>query len=342
MEATRLARAARESELATARSSTNGARGWSVRASTSSPVSTPAEVARRARRGRAEYGDAPRTVLAQANGKVGQQGAVADYLEVEAGYERAVEACLGDLLQHVIVERPEHAAAGFELIREQRRGRCGFLDRGRGRWREGRLIASRAPNGAAKPRPRASRPGVGGPRQRPVRGRDRRAAVRRGLRIRTTAHHCRRADRAAPSRRWRATCFAAHISSPAARRRRRAASSKPNAKSRICATRIGEERERLFRLPRKRRARGGHRTGLERDRGTANRSSRPREDDGRARGATAARLRRRHPRSHKSASSWRANGGRPRRNATASSGARKKPTPRSFASSTNSVARRNC
>ena len=45
-------------------------------------------------------------VLAQANGHVGQQGSVADYLEVEPKYERAVEACLGDLLQHVIV--PTH------------------------------------------------------------------------------------------------------------------------------------------------------------------------------------------------------------------------------------------
>ena len=66
-------------------------------------------------------------MLAQANGKVNQQGAIADYLEVEAGYERAVEAYLGDLLQHVIVERPEHAAAGFELVREAGAGRCGFL-----------------------------------------------------------------------------------------------------------------------------------------------------------------------------------------------------------------------
>ena len=66
-------------------------------------------------------------MLAQANGQVGQRGAVADYLEVDAGYERAVEACLGDLLQHIIVERPEQAAAGFELVREQRAGRCGFL-----------------------------------------------------------------------------------------------------------------------------------------------------------------------------------------------------------------------
>ena len=62
---------------------------------------------------RAGYGDAARAVLAQANGKVEQQGAVADYLEVEAGFERAVEACLGDLLQHVVVDSPEHAAAGL-------------------------------------------------------------------------------------------------------------------------------------------------------------------------------------------------------------------------------------
>src|SRR6185436_1729540 len=76
---------------------------------------------------RAGYDDAARTVLVQANGTVSQRGAIADYLEVDAGYERAVEACLGDLLQHVVVERPEHAAAGFQLVREASAGRCGFL-----------------------------------------------------------------------------------------------------------------------------------------------------------------------------------------------------------------------
>src|SRR6185503_11411287 len=76
---------------------------------------------------RAGYADAARTVLVQANGTVNQQGAIADYLEVDAGYERAVEACLGDLLQHVVVEQPEHAAAGFQLVREAAAGRCGFL-----------------------------------------------------------------------------------------------------------------------------------------------------------------------------------------------------------------------
>ncbi|MSO81912.1 MAG: chromosome segregation protein SMC [Acidobacteria bacterium] len=77
--------------------------------------------------GRGEFGDAARMVLAQANGRVGQQGAVADYLEVDRRYERAVEACLGDLLQHVIVERHDQAAAGLALVREHDAGRCGFV-----------------------------------------------------------------------------------------------------------------------------------------------------------------------------------------------------------------------
>ena len=66
-------------------------------------------------------------VLAQANGQVGQQGSVADYLEVEPKYERAVEACLGDLLQYVIVPTRLQAEAGLQLIRQENVGRCGFV-----------------------------------------------------------------------------------------------------------------------------------------------------------------------------------------------------------------------
>ena len=128
IEATRLARAARESELASAHIEHE----WRARTVRAHEHEIAGLEGRRRsleelEAARAEYGDAARTVLAQANGKVGQRGAVADFLEVEAGYERAVEACLGDLLQHIIVERPEHAAAGFDLVREQRAGRCGFL-----------------------------------------------------------------------------------------------------------------------------------------------------------------------------------------------------------------------
>jgi hypothetical protein len=66
-------------------------------------------------------------VLVNANGKVGQMGAVADFIEVEPRYERAVEACLGDLLQHILVERLEHVSAGLKLIRQEDAGRCGFV-----------------------------------------------------------------------------------------------------------------------------------------------------------------------------------------------------------------------
>src|SRR5688572_13540843 len=76
---------------------------------------------------RAGYTETARMVLAQANGHVGQQGSVADYLDVEPKYERAVEACLGDLLQHVIVPTHGQAEAGLNLIRQENVGRCGFV-----------------------------------------------------------------------------------------------------------------------------------------------------------------------------------------------------------------------
>jgi chromosome segregation protein len=128
IEATRVARAARDSELASARIEHE----WRARSVRSREHELAGLEARlksleELDAARAGYGDAARTVLVQANGKVNQLGAVADYLEVDAGYERAVEACLGDLLEHVVVERPEHAAAGFQLVREAGAGRCGFL-----------------------------------------------------------------------------------------------------------------------------------------------------------------------------------------------------------------------
>ena len=125
----RASRAPRASRSWRARaSSTSGARARCAPASRSSPaLDARLKSLEELEAARAGYGDAARAVLAQANGKVGQQGAVADYLEVEAGYERAVEACLGDLLQHVVVDGPEHAAAGFQLVREQGAGRCGFV-----------------------------------------------------------------------------------------------------------------------------------------------------------------------------------------------------------------------
>ncbi len=126
--AVKLDRAARESELATARGE-HEVRARDVRVREQELAANEARLAslEEVAASRAEFGDAARMVLVQANGHVGQQGAVADYLEVDTRYERAVESCLGDLLQHVIVEHHEQAAAGLSLVREQDAGRCGFV-----------------------------------------------------------------------------------------------------------------------------------------------------------------------------------------------------------------------
>jgi chromosome segregation protein len=128
IDATRIARSARESELASARIEHEW-RSRQVRTGEQELAGLQARLTslEELDAARAGFGDAARTLLAQANGQVGQKGAVADYLEVDTGYERAVEACLADLLQHIIVERSDHASAGFELVRQEGAGRCGFL-----------------------------------------------------------------------------------------------------------------------------------------------------------------------------------------------------------------------
>ncbi len=127
-EASLHARTARETELATARielewkSNNLRAREREV-AGLSARLASLTEL----EKARAGYTEAARMVLAQANGHVGQQGSVADYLEVEPKYERAVEAYLGDLLQYVIVPTHAQAEAGLQLIRQENVGRCGFV-----------------------------------------------------------------------------------------------------------------------------------------------------------------------------------------------------------------------
>jgi chromosome segregation protein len=120
--------AARESELAAARTGQE-AHGRALREREHEVARAEARLASlvELEASRAEFGDAARMVLLQANGRVGQLGAVADYLDVDRRYERAVEACLGDLLQYVVVERHEQAVAGLALVREHDAGRCGFV-----------------------------------------------------------------------------------------------------------------------------------------------------------------------------------------------------------------------
>ena len=127
-EASGVARAARETELATARIDLEW-RSSTLRAKEHDLAALAARLTslEELDRARAGYTDAARMVLAQADGNVRQQGAIADYLEVAPKYERAVEACLGELLQYVIVSTRQQAMAGLDLIREQNAGRCGFL-----------------------------------------------------------------------------------------------------------------------------------------------------------------------------------------------------------------------
>ncbi len=76
---------------------------------------------------RAAFSDGARMLLASADASIGQRGALADYLEVQPKYERAVEATLGDLLEHVVVDSHSQAHAGFRIVRAEGAGRCGFI-----------------------------------------------------------------------------------------------------------------------------------------------------------------------------------------------------------------------
>jgi chromosome segregation protein len=66
-------------------------------------------------------------ILAESGSAVPHLGSVADYVEVDRQYERAVDAALADLLQHVIVRTHEDAAAGLQFAHERGAGRVGFL-----------------------------------------------------------------------------------------------------------------------------------------------------------------------------------------------------------------------
>ncbi|HYN08107.1 MAG TPA: chromosome segregation protein SMC [Vicinamibacterales bacterium] len=76
---------------------------------------------------RATFGDAARFLLEDTGKSVRSHGAVADHLQVERSFERAVDALMGDLLQHVIVDRAADVTTAFGLLAEHNAGRCGFV-----------------------------------------------------------------------------------------------------------------------------------------------------------------------------------------------------------------------
>ena len=78
---------------------------------------------------RATFGDAARYLLSAAGPGLRQYGAVADHLGVEPSFERAVDALLGELLQHVLVDRIDDVGRALQLLTERNAGRCGFVVR---------------------------------------------------------------------------------------------------------------------------------------------------------------------------------------------------------------------
>ena len=76
--------------------------------------------------GRTAYGEAAREILA-AGSEVAHHGSVADHLEVERADETAVESCLADVLQDVVVPSRKDALAGAALAASRDMGRCGFV-----------------------------------------------------------------------------------------------------------------------------------------------------------------------------------------------------------------------
>ena len=127
-EAVLASRQASESELATARIE----RDWRQRDARTLEGAVAGTAARlrsleQLESTRAAYGDAARLLLATPEAGLAHRGSVADYLEVEAGHERAVEAALGELLQYVIVDTHADAERGLAFARERGAGRCGFI-----------------------------------------------------------------------------------------------------------------------------------------------------------------------------------------------------------------------
>ncbi|HTL45975.1 MAG TPA: chromosome segregation protein SMC [Vicinamibacterales bacterium] len=128
VEVLRIDRAARESELAVARASRESVgRDLGARERELAGISARLRSLEELDAARAEYGEGARAILAEPDQPIRHDGSVADYLDVDARYERAVDAALGDLLQHVVVPSHEDAEKGLAFVRERDAGRVGFV-----------------------------------------------------------------------------------------------------------------------------------------------------------------------------------------------------------------------
>src|SRR5688572_19537817 len=128
MESLHVDRAARDSELAVARASRETlGRDLRTREQEFAGVVARLKSLEELDAARAEYGEGARMILAESGAAVAHLGSVADFIEVDQQHERAVDAALGDLLQHVVVRTHDDAAAGLAFARDRAAGRVGFL-----------------------------------------------------------------------------------------------------------------------------------------------------------------------------------------------------------------------
>jgi chromosome segregation protein len=97
----------------------------------------------------AGYADGVRAIMR--NGGTSASGAtavVADIIDIEPGYERAVAAVLADRLQYVVVGSPDDGVRGADYLREAGTGRASFLPRSPRNGGGGAELGDAAPVGA--------------------------------------------------------------------------------------------------------------------------------------------------------------------------------------------------
>jgi chromosome segregation protein len=127
LEDARAARAGHDSTLAAARHEREGReRDLRSRENALSGLAARLRSLEELEAARAEYGEGARLVLSSPD-RVRHHGSVADALEVTRAEEAAVAACLGEVLQYVVVPALSDAEAGLALAREQQAGRVGFV-----------------------------------------------------------------------------------------------------------------------------------------------------------------------------------------------------------------------
>ena len=77
------------------------------------------------------YKDGVKAVMnhVKTQGRPRIHGVTADHLQPEKGFEKSVEALLGDRLQYIVVDSADHAAELIAYLKDKDLGQCGFINR---------------------------------------------------------------------------------------------------------------------------------------------------------------------------------------------------------------------